>query len=676
MICLIHRYTAGFLLLVSTVISPFSNINGQEKAVLAATTGTPVIDGDITEAEWTLNGPFIFMQMQPFKGKPAREPVWIGVQYDLDAFYLVLVCRDPEPEKIVSNIAVRDNITGADDFVLVQLDTDQDRRTAYVMVVNPLGTQADAVVSDDGKVSDIQWDTEWHAATSVSDTGWVAEMAIPFKSIRYKKDLDTWGINFVRMHRSLSEISTWSGPVNHYYQVSSEGSVTGLDLAGTSNSFFVLPYATLRYEDSDLSGKHHAWIPDAGIDARWQFTKSSVANLTVNPDFATVEGDQEQINLTRWELQFPEKRQFFLEANDMYLTGIRTFYSRRIGDIHGGAKAIGKEGKYAYSVIGLYSERDSARDDPPAFYTIARVKRDVLRSSSVGLTFTDKSHNRGSARTFSADYILNLGKDWKLSGQVVGSSPGNFYDHTHFQYSYTGNDLMSTVNQTGFVREDDMQEFDGDFNYTLWLNQTIFKYIFFASYNNIFWNYNYSYLRSWYFTQRIKVYLKNRFSVDASYSNEFKLYDKKYYNHRYELELGYNTDEWSSVEAGYYWGRNYDRDFRLITGEGRVRLWRKFAVSYALNHLTFEPDPGDNSTWINILSMDYYFKRDLWIRVFAQNNTNIERVYFYGLFGWRFRPPFSAVYLIYTADDYLPPESGGKVRSDIFFIKVSYQIGQ
>jgi hypothetical protein len=221
-----------------------------------------------------------------------------------------------------------------------------------------------------------------------------------------------------------------------------------------------------------------------------------------------------------------------------------------------------------------------------------------------------------------------------------------------------------------------MQEFDSDIQYTWWFEKTIFKYIYAGSYNNVFWSHDYAYLRSWNFTQEVKFYLKNRLSLGLTYNNEYKLYDKKYYNHMYSAGLGYNTDEWSSVLAAYGCGRNYDRDFQLFTFLGKVRLWKRLSIEYELDRLTFNPDTTSSSTWINILTLEYYFTRDIWLKLFVQNRTNTERWYIYGQFGWRFRPPFGAVYLVYTSDDFKVLETDTKMNSDIVFLKVSYQIGR
>jgi hypothetical protein len=261
----------------------------------------------------------------------------------------------------------------------------------------------------------LYWDTEWFSATSRNDSSWVAEMAIPFSSIRYKKGSETWGFNIARMHRATSELSTWSSPLNHYDQVSTAGTLGNIDDSLARKSISVTPYASLRYEDSDLSGNHNRLIPDAGADARWQLTQGSIANITINPDFATVEGDQEQI-LTRWELQYPEKRPFFLEGNDMYQTRIQTFYSRRIGDLYGGAKVAGKEGKYVYSLIGAYSVKDTANDVPPAFFTIARLKRDIMKFSAVGLHLQIRG-TKGINHT--SRICIELGKDWQPTASLL-----------------------------------------------------------------------------------------------------------------------------------------------------------------------------------------------------------------------------------------------------------------
>ncbi len=650
----------------------------------------PKLDGILDESCWNLpDSATGFVQMEPFKGSEATEPTVVYAGYDDLNLYFGIKCYETDQSAIVANIRTRDMLTKNDDIILVLLDTYLDKRTAVGFFVNPVGTQIDMKVVDDGRTLDLNWDTEWDAGVERTPWGWSVEIVIPFSSISYNNRLDTWGINFGRVIRKNSETVYWSGAMNDDFRVSQGGLLTGVTVPGTKHSFEIIPYGTLRYENSDISGNYNKILPEMGVDASYQYASNLKINGTYNPDFATVEGDQEQINLTRWELSFPEKRIFFLEGNELFKTRISTFYSRRIGDIEYGAKATGKAGGFNFYVMEARSREDTVNTLPAANYSVIRLKKDILESSTIGLSWVDKRWKDGITNSLSLDYVLNLGKSWKLTGQFVGgefenlknssayfvriANESNVY-HYHIRYSYTGNRFKDDVNETGFIRDDDMKEVDSDISYRWWFRNQAFKYLSLSTRNNIFWS-TAGELRSWYITESARLYLQNRLSFDLSYNNEFKLYDKKYYNHRYATEVGYNTDEWSSAFVNYSWGRNYDRDFYLITGGAKVRPVEQLSVSYSFNKLKFSPDPDHNSTFINILTLDFNFTRDLWIRLLVQNNTRDERFYYYGLFGWRFKPPFGALYLIYTSDRYVSPLVEKEEKSDILFLKLSYNFG-
>ncbi len=672
----------------------FSTVKGySQKTIRAVFASTPpVVDGIITPGEWTdADSATDFIQMEPRKGMPATEPTSAYLLFDDQFVYIAMICYHSNPSEIVARIQQRDELTKNDDIVALLLDSYADKRTAYVFFINPLNTQIDMRVSDDGRSLDLNWDAEWISAASVNADGWIAEMAIPFKSISYKAGLDTWGINFGRVIRKNSETVYWSEELSDDFRVSQSGVLTGIQPPQRKARVRLFPYGTIRYEDSDVTGIKKQWKPDAGLDAEVGITSQLTANLTLNPDFATVEGDQEQINLTRWELSWPEKRLFFQEGNDMFNTRIRTFYSRRIGDINYGGKISGKIGSMNMNVLSAHSVGDTSVGEPASWYSAVRLKQDILKSSFVGLTFIDKSWNGGFTRSLSADYLLNLGKTWQLTGQYVASTPGDWLTHSawyvriarenniyhyHIRYSNTGENFMNNVNQTGFVRDDDMKELDSDVSYRWWAENKWIKYITIGTNNNIFWNHQ-NVLRSWYITERFRMYLQNRFSLDFSYSNEFKLYEKKFYNHTWTAELGYNTDEWASASIAQSWGRNYDRNFYLTTAGAKVKPLTKLSLEYSLDILRYNPDTTNSSTIINIISATYYFTSDLWVRMFAQNNTSIDRIYFYGLFGWRFKPPFGALYLIYTTDEWtpvLPGPDNNKLNTRIFFVKLTYPI--
>ena len=292
----------------------------------------------------------------------------------------------------------------------------------------------------------------------------------------------------------------------------------------------------------------------------------------------------------------------------------------------------------------------------------------------------------------SLDYVLNLGRTWKLTGQFVGSAPGDFASHSawyvrfanenniyhyHIRYSGFGENFQETVNQTGFIRDDDRHELDSDISYRWWINKKV-RYFQVEGRNNVFWSQE-GVLRSWYLTYGARMYLQNRFSADIAYNNEYKNeYNgvfKDYYNHFYRGRIGYNTDEWAHAEAGFTSGKNFDHDFDLWNLSGRVQLFKKLSLTYELNILQYDQEPLESSTIINVSGADYFFTRDLWIRIFTQNNSSVKKYYFYGLFGWRFKPPFGALYFIVSSDRYehFDPEFE-EIRSNIAFLKLTYPL--
>ncbi|MBA7590157.1 hypothetical protein ES708_32264 [subsurface metagenome] len=348
---------------------------------------------------------------------------------------------------------------------------------------------------------------------------------------------------------------------------------------------------------------------------------------------------------------------------------------------------IGKTGNYQFNALFANTKKNIDDQDPEAWFNAVRIKRDILNSSTVGLTYADKISDTASFRSVSLDYVLNLGKTWKLTGQFVSSMPGDFKSHSagfvrfarenniyhyHLRYSNIGSNFRENVNETGFVPDDDRHEVDSDISYRFWINKHI-KYLTLSGKNNVFWSHEGN-LRSWYLTYGSRVYLSNRFSFDVYYNNEYKLLDKDYYNHFYKVMLGYNTDEATFLRLGYRIGENFDRDFQLWELQTKLQLFKKLSVNYELNHIQYTPDNEFMSTMINSLGLDYFFNKDLWIRFFIQNNTAYEKYYFYGLVGWRFKPPFGALYLIVNTDRFKDILINEFNNSEIVFLKITYPI--
>jgi hypothetical protein len=684
----IQRSRFFYLLSIFWLILSFK-VYPQSVITIPALNTAPVVDGIIERSEWTgADSINRFTQMEPIRGQPATRETTVFVGQFEGKIYFAFQCAANSRGEIVAKIQRRDQADDSDDVVAILLDTYYDKQNAYLFMVNPIGTLTDIKVTDDGKNVDFFWDTEWEAHTTIDDTSWNAEIVIPFDKIQYNPKADTWGLNVGRVIRANLE-TTWWSEVTENFRVSQSGIMTGINPQNLRKSSMILfPYGTLRYENSDITEVYGEVNADAGADLLFNVGSNFITNLTYNPDFATVEGDKEQINLTPWEIRFPDKRLFFQDGNEMFQTRIQNFYSRRIGDMQFGGKAIGKVGKYQFNGLFARTEEDIDLEEPKAWFNTLRIKRDILRSSNIGLTYADKIWDGGYARSLSFDYVLNLGKTWKFTGQFVGSAPGDFASHSawyvrfarenniyhyHIRYSNFGKNFQENVNQTGFIRDDDRHELDGDIRYRWWFSKKLSYFEVFGK-NNIFWSQE-GILRSWYVTYGTRIYTQNRLSFDFNYNNEYKLFDKEYYNHFYRFIVGYNTDEWAFAKAGYTFGRNFDRDFQLWNTAFQVRLFKDLSMSYELNALKYITDTTKSTSFINVLSLDYFFTKDLWIRVFTQNNSSFNKYYFYGLFGWRFKPPFGAVYLIVSADKYDETEPEvTEIHSNIVFLKLTYPI--
>src|SRR5262245_51414328 len=349
-------------------------------------TRPPVIDGGVGEDEWQAAAPVTgFIQYEPQRGERSQLQTEARVLYD--AAYLYVAFRAWDAEPITAQLTQRDADLLRDDSVVVVVDSTNDRRSGYYFITNALGTQADGRISDDGRSSEATWDAPWQSAAMRTEYGWSAEFSIPLSSIRYASgDRQTWGINFGRSRRRNLELSFWSGPLDNQWRVSEAGRLTQLNVPAPVDRIQVVPYALAQAQD----GVSPNW--DAGIDARYAITATTAIYGTLYPDFATVEADQEQINLTRFELTLPEKRQFFLEGqeqfNQRFPNRYPTFYSRRIADISTGGKLLGKQGPWAVSFISAESSPFGAEQS--ANYSVGRVQRDILGRSTVAVSASNR----------------------------------------------------------------------------------------------------------------------------------------------------------------------------------------------------------------------------------------------------------------------------------------------
>lgn len=640
----------------------------------------PSIDGRLNEPEWEqaeIAGDFL--QFEPKKGESAEFKTEVRVLYTESYIYFGIYCHDPEPAKIIARLTKRDSDLMADDTIGLGLDTFLDRRTSYYFFTNPLGTQTDGRLSDNGRTADETWDGEWQSAAAVTSSGWFAEIAIPFTILKFRPGTNrNWGFGIVRSIPRKLEIDTWTGPMEAFTRVSQFGSLTGLELKKSEKKFKVIPHVITKVQQDEKTEVA------AGVDARYAISQSVSANLTVNPDFATVEADQEQINLTRFELQLAEKRNFFLEGSEIYSQRIRLFYSRRIADIHGGVKLYGKKDGYEFAAMTVQSKADEESDVESANYSVLRLRKDIFKSSTIGFLAANKlvgSRNFGSV---GLDVVHFFSEKVNFTGQLALSygdySKENIaffirpsYDsstfHIHLRYTQLGENFADNANHLGFIRDDDRHELDSAINKTWWIKKHGIDRIEYDSNYNIYWSKK-GVLRSWEIFQELNLDLTNKFSFGIEYTKEYKLYEKDFHNHRVEFSLGYNTREWQSAWVHYEFGRNFDLDFKLYGVAFNYKLLKGLSFEYELERLFLDPDPEDESTWIHVVRLTNYFTKDLYFKFFYQTNTAITKYNVQALFVYRFQPPFGTIQLAYQRGTARFGEAGEQGHT--LFLKISY----
>ncbi|MYH28327.1 MAG: carbohydrate binding family 9 domain-containing protein [Acidobacteria bacterium] len=647
------RAAAVALLLASAAAGPRPATAADEFSIPARRAAQPPdIDGHVTEREWQgAARAEHFLQFQPQRGAPAELPTVVHVLYDDEFLYAGFQAWDPEPP--LSQMIERDDPIWNDDSVQIFLDTFHDRRTGYYFMVNGLGTQSDGRIAEDGGSSDGAWDAPWRSRAQRTDYGWSAEIAIPLTSIQYRAGDDvTWGINFGRSRRRSLERTFWAGPVDYWARLSMAGTLVGLDVPRQSRRHQVIPYALSRAQERESP------LGAVGLDVRYAVTPHLSAYGTVNPDFATIEADQELVNLTRFEVSLAEKRQFFLEGGELFNQRIRTFYSRRIADIEGGGKLLGKQGPWAMHVLATRADPLAAGSS--AGYAVARVQRDVAARSNVGVLLSNRTLDGRNQGSVGGDASLYFTENWGLTGQFVHSygqysrGAGAFfvrpsYDsataHFHVGYTHLGDRLADNVNVVGFIVDDDRREVDAALNKTLWLPAGRVERIQYDSAYDVYWGQT-GILRSWQMDESISVDFRNRWTTTARHTEEFKRFERDFRNRQTGVEIGYNTRSYQSFRGGVSTGRNFDADFVLASAVAQYKLTDRTSTEYELQRLTLDPDPG-GGTWIHVVRASRFFTPDLFLRVFLQTNSVIDRRNVQAVFVYRYRPPFGTIQVAY-----------------------------
>src|SRR5438034_7929702 len=379
----------------------------------------PKLDGTLDDPVWQDATPIHnFSQREPFEGQPSTEKTEVRILYSKHEVYFSITCFDSDPKRIVATELRRDVSQELDDYFEIVIDSAHDRRNAYVFQVNPLGTQRDALITEEQRTEpslgdgDPGWDGVWTSEARITKQGWTATIAIPFSTLNFMRSRDViWGINFKRFIRRKNEEDLWSGWRRTYgaARISQAGELHGISEIGSGRLFIVKPYGLVGFSHFPPSTAGTGFTPGTstlytgGVDVKLGLRSNLVANFTANTDFADADVDTQKFNLTPYKLFFPEKRQFFLENAGVFNFPLGAdsndllFFSRQVGidpitgeevPINGGAKITGSLGNFEVGIMDVDTRRSGP--NPYANYAVLRVKRSLWAGSYIGLMGVDK----------------------------------------------------------------------------------------------------------------------------------------------------------------------------------------------------------------------------------------------------------------------------------------------
>ena len=450
----------------------------------------PVIDGALDDPVWA-TAPAVsgFVQAEPHEGAPATERTEVRVAYDGDNIYIAAYLHDRDPSGVIVNDIRKDfDETAQDDFEVL-LDTFDDRRNGYIFITNAEGAKADRQVANEGREVNTSWDAVWRVATRRVADGWTAEIAIPFTAIRFAGiGPQRWGINFSRRIRRKNEIDFWS-PVPRSYgltRVSLAGELDGLSTAHATRDLRVKPYVSARTV-RETGGRTFDRTGAAGVDLKYGITSHLTLDATVNPDFAQVEADEQQVNLTQFSQFFPEKREFFLENSGTFYVGdaarnnrvstpvtsdedLVLFFSRRIGltadgrtiQVPGGLRLTGSTGGFEVGALAMTTAATATT--PATSYGVLRLRRDLYEGSDVGLIVMNRQSSdsaRSWNRVFGGDANFRFfgAMDWNsylIGTATPGVHGGQYAARSTLNYDGDYAHLKAGLMQIGDGFRDDL----------------------------------------------------------------------------------------------------------------------------------------------------------------------------------------------------------------------------
>ena len=665
----------------------------------------PILDGEVlSDPAWRDLTPATgFQQVQPVEGEAASQKTEVYVGYLEDALYIGLVAYDDNPEGIIVTDGRRDRTLNQSDSFRVIIDGMMDRQNGLVFGTNPVGMEYDAQVIKEGSGSDsgfnLNWNASWSVKARISDIGWSAEMKIPFKSLRYGKGNDqSWGINFQRNIRRNNEVVYWA-PLSRQYdlnRVSEAGTLTRVNPPALRN-LKITPYGLAKgMRGGQLDGTKTN--TEFGFDAKYSITSSLTLDVTYNTDFAQVEADEQQVNLDRFNLFFPEKRPFFLENAGQFSVGnsgeAQLFFSRRIGigedgdliPINGGARISGKLGRGTN--VGLLYMSSEAVDGiaPKNRFTVARVNQEIGTRSSLGAIFVERngdgSHRLQDSgdrnRTYGLDGRLAIGEytlfnGWwaktdtpYLDGHDTAFSIKGNYDSAAWSHGIEYSQVAENFNpEVGFLSRTDYRKFASSTvrrirPEDMWGLMEIrphYSYRYYEDFDgfqetgllhlDVHWEWKNGYeVHTGYNIFRDGI--KEAFEIIDGARVEPGTYKES------EVSLFFRTDRSAplSFEMHATIGGKFGGDRVILTPAIDYRFGDKFSSSLSLNYNNYDlpVEGGDFSVMLTRLRLSYSFTPKILLQALMQYNDRDNTLSTNLRFSW-LRTASTGLYLVYNEFD-------------------------
>ena len=708
------RFLIIFLLSSELAIAQLPGLN------IKKATSKITVDGNMDDMDWNkAEVAKDFKQYFPFDSSYAKVQTEVRMTYDDHFIYLFAIMHNLEPRKYITPSLRRDFRGEANDAFVLVLDTYQDNTNAFQFGINPFGVQREGLVSNGGAARDdlsLNWDNKWFSETKITEDSWVCEMAIPFRSIRFKEGVKEWNINFYRIDSHYTERSTWS-PVPRVYLLINLAFLRKLNwdqpLQKTGGNISLIPYVASKITHDFEKGTPRTSQRTFGGDAKIAVSSALNLDLTINPDFSQVEVDQQVTNLDRFEIFFPERRQFFLENADLFgsfgYSNSRPFFSRRIGlqdtsknksnrnkliPIYGGARLSGKlNNNWRIGALDMQAVEDESINLPSINYAVAAVQRKIFARSNIGMMMINKQAFDSSAynRLIGIDYNL-ASKDNKWTGKAFyhrsfdtakkdstySTTAALTYQVPSHNWSILYQDIGANFNpEVGYVRRKRYKRFAPEGYYYFYPKSKIINnhgpgfdidYQWNDLYNTTDWDanlwYNIKFQNTAIFYTRIRrdyVYLFKDFDPSGSGGSKLRAGAGYYWN---SVIISYTSNarkklffNFQSRLGQYYNGYRQNIDGSLSY---RIQPYVVLSMDFSYNHIRL-PKPYNSSDLVLLgPKFDFTFSRKLFWTTYVQYNNQINNVNINSRLQWRFRP-VSDLFLVYTDNYFAESFENGNV---------------